>query len=321
MHTKKMKQPVIGIPRALLYYSYNDQWKRFFEGIDCRVMASPETSARILRSGIMHALSDLCLPLKTFLGHVAVLKDSVDALFIPRYVSVEQESYMCPKMIGLPDVVRASFSNLPPIIAPVMHYKQFREGSYEEFVRPIAKMFSVRQEKAAEVLRAAERDSRELPNLYHEQSESLLSGSRGICSAAGMNIGIIGRPYLLFDNHLSKNMFRFLKDMGATPIYLRPSASDIREAMTVIPKWIYWDMGKEVVTAAHCCFRDDRIHGVINLCSAACGPDSFTGDLIKKRLNPGNKPYMSLSIDEHTSDVGLHTRIEAFIDMIGKVTV
>ncbi len=59
---------------------------------------------------------------------------------------------------------------------------------------------------------------------------------------------------------------------------------------------------------------------MINLCSAACGPDSFTGDLIRKRLNTGNRPYLSLSVDEHTSDVGLLTRIEAFVDMLARVT-
>jgi predicted nucleotide-binding protein (sugar kinase/HSP70/actin superfamily) len=148
-----------------------------------------------------------------------------------------------------------------------------------------------------------------------------LSDVSGILSSRRkMNIGIIGRPYLIFDRHISKNLFRHITDLGANPVYIRPDEAEIREAMTVIPKWVYWDLGKEVVAAAHSFFKDSRIDGVINICSATCGPDSFTGDLIRKRLNPGNKPYMSLSIDEHASDTGIQTRLEAFIDMIAKVT-
>jgi predicted nucleotide-binding protein (sugar kinase/HSP70/actin superfamily) len=161
----------------------------------------------------------------------------------------------------------------------------------------------------------------EVPAEQHRRSERLLTENGAVLRSSGkMNIGIIGRPYLLFDRYLSKNLFHFAKKLGANPVSLRPDETQIREAMEVIPKWVYWDMGKEVVASAHVLFKDDRIDGVINVCSATCGPDSFTGDLIRKRLNRQNKPYMALSIDEHASDVGIQTRLEAFIDMIAKVT-
>ncbi|MDP2158014.1 MAG: 2-hydroxyacyl-CoA dehydratase, partial [Nitrospirota bacterium] len=161
----------------------------------------------------------------------------------------------------------------------------------------------------------------EISGQQHRLSERLLSEvGETLPSQRKMNIGIVGRPYLLFDRHLSKNLFKYIKDLNANPVFIKPEKPDIREAMAVIPKWVYWDMGKEVVTSAHLFFKDDRIDGVINVVSATCGPDSFTGDLIRKRLNQRNKPYMTLSLDEHTSDVGIQTRIEAFIDMIAKVT-
>ncbi|MBI5846758.1 MAG: hypothetical protein HZB31_02180 [Nitrospirae bacterium] len=83
-----MKNPRIGIPRGLLYYSYAESWKLFFSELGCEVITSPETHADILKEGLRHAIGDFCLPVKTFLGHVALLKDNVDLLFIPRYVSV-----------------------------------------------------------------------------------------------------------------------------------------------------------------------------------------------------------------------------------------
>ncbi|HYQ48768.1 MAG TPA: acyl-CoA dehydratase activase-related protein [Thermodesulfovibrionales bacterium] len=311
-----MRHLNIGIPRGLLFHSYGEAWKLFFRELGCEVTVSPETNADILKEGIRHTVGDLCLPVKTFLGHVAVLKDNIDLLFIPRYVSAEQESYMCPKMIGLPDVARASMVNLPAVLDPMLHVKLHGEQANREFAGPVAKALSL---PGAAVSAACDRHLKhhEPPAGQHgiQKEGSDLSSLRG-----GMNIAVIGRPYLLFDRYLSKNLFHFIRELGANPVYWIPDAAGIREAMAVIPKWVYWDMGKEVVAAAHMFFKDDRIDGVVNVCSATCGPDSFTGDLIRKRLNQKNKPYMSLSLDEHASDVGIQTRLEAFIDMIAKVT-
>jgi len=316
-----MKHLRIGIPRGLLFYSYAESWKLFFRDLGCEAIPSPETTADILKEGIRHTAGDLCLPVKTFLGHVAVLKDSVDLLFIPRYVSIEQESYMCPKMIGLPDMARACFVNLPGVLDPLFHVKLHGEQTIREFTKPIAKSLSLPSSAVYGAFKKHVNHPGEIPAEQHRQSELLLNEGRGMSSASEkMNIGIIGRPYLLFDRHLSKNLFHFVKKLGANPVYIMPDETAIRGAMAVIPKWVYWDMGKEVVTAAHVLFRDNRIGGVINVCSATCGPDSFTGDLIRKRLNQRNRPYISLSIDEHASDVGIQTRLEAFIDMIAKVT-
>jgi len=316
-----MKHLRIGIPRGLLFYSYAESWKRFFTDLGCEAIASPETTADILKEGIRHTVSDLCLPVKTFLGHVAVLKDRVDLLFIPRHVSMEQESYLCPKMIGLPDMTRACFMNLPEVLDPLFHVKQFGDKAIDEFTRPVAEALSLSPSRTADIYRKHMNHHAEVPAEQHRQSVRLLAENAAVPRSFGkVNIGIIGRPYLLFDKYLSKNLFPFARKLGANPLFLRPDATHIQEAMAVIPKWVYWDMGKEVVASAHVFFKDDRIDGIINVCSAACGPDSFTGDLIRKRLNQGNKPYMSLSIDEHASDVGIQTRLEAFIDMIAKVT-
>jgi predicted nucleotide-binding protein (sugar kinase/HSP70/actin superfamily) len=203
----------------------------------------------------------------------------------------------------------------------MFHVKQFGDKAVAEFTRPVAQALSLSSALTAAAYKKNIDHDAEVPAEQHRLSMLLLDKEGSTSPATGrMNIGVVGRPYLLFDRHLSKNLFAFMRKLGGNPVYIRPDAAEIREAMTVIPKWVYWDMGKEVVAAAHTLFKDDRIDGVINVCSSTCGPDSFTGDLIRKRLNQRNKPYMSLSIDEHTSDVGIQTRLEAFVDMIAKVT-
>ena len=304
-----MKNIRVGIPRALLYYRYADAWKTFIEELGYEVITSPETTAGILKDGIKKRVGDLCLPVKTFLGHVESLKDSVDFLFIPRYISVEHDAYMCPKILGLPDVVRACFTNLPRIIDPMFNIKKDKDNTITEFSRQVARILSLEPEA---VEKSFIKNSG--AGYMNEQEEYSLTDKK-------INVGLIGRPYLLFDRYLGKNLFRTLSELGANPVYIQPSENEITEAMTVIPKWVYWSMGKEVTASAHAFFKDDKIDGIINICSATCGPDSFTGDLIRKRLNTRNKPYMTLSVDEHASDTGIQTRVEAFVDMIGKVIV
>lgn len=298
----------IGLPRALLYYRYGAFWKLFLEEAGCEVIPSPETTAEIIAQGVRKSVGDLCLPVKVFLGHVESLKDSVDVLFVPRYVSDEPDAYHCPKIIGLPDVVRACLTHLPPVASPLLHVRRDAEAAPAGFCRETARALGLKPGLAENAYRTACSVPAAGPALPAAQ------GARDV------RIGVIGRDYLVFDRAIGRKVLRTLDDLGATPVWIRPEESDVREAMTVIPKWVYWSMGREVVASAHAFFRDSSISGVINVCSAACGPDSFTGDLIRKRLNAGSKPYLSLSFDEHSSDVGMQTRIEAFIDMLLKVT-
>ena len=48
--------------------------------------------------------------------------------------------------------------------------------------------------------------------------------------------------------------------------------------------------------------------------SFKCSPDSFVTEYFKRILDAHGKPYLILQIDEHDSNVGYETRIEAGVD-------
>lgn len=106
----------IGFPRALLYYTYFPLWRAFFTELGTEVVVSPCTNKVILDAGLQSALDEACLPVKLFFGHVVSLAGSVDYLFVPRLISVEPKAYMCPKFMGLPDMLRARIPRLPSLI-------------------------------------------------------------------------------------------------------------------------------------------------------------------------------------------------------------
>ena len=76
--------PVIGIPRALLYYRSGTLWKAFFEALGVPVVLSPPTSREILDSGSSLAVDETCLSAKIFIGHVRSLLGTCDRIFVPR---------------------------------------------------------------------------------------------------------------------------------------------------------------------------------------------------------------------------------------------
>ena len=122
----------LGIPRGMMFYHFFPLWKTFWENLGFPVLLSPVSTPEMVEAGQGLTRSDLCLPIKTYLGHVLWLREKVDALFLPRLVSIEAGAYLCPKILGLNDVIRNVIPGLPPILGPMVNYKGPRRVTLEE---------------------------------------------------------------------------------------------------------------------------------------------------------------------------------------------
>ncbi|NHJ05951.1 MAG: hypothetical protein EAX90_14080 [Candidatus Heimdallarchaeota archaeon] len=107
----------VGLPRALLYYKFSELWITFFKVLGAEVIISPPTNKSIKEKAIRIAPNEDCYSTKLYYGHVLFLKDKVDFLFIPRFGSKHKTNSGCPKFIGLSDVLKSMFPDLPEIIA------------------------------------------------------------------------------------------------------------------------------------------------------------------------------------------------------------
>jgi predicted nucleotide-binding protein (sugar kinase/HSP70/actin superfamily) len=84
-----------------------------------------------------------------------------------------------------------------------------------------------------------------------------------------------------------------------------------------LPKNLFWYYSNRVVYACLHYLNDVELDGIIHVTAFGCGPDAMTNKLIEletKRLN--NVPFMTVTIDEHTGEAGVNTRIEAFVDLL-----
>lgn len=316
----------VGLPRGLLFYRYSPLWETFFETLGLEVIVSSPTTERTVGEGSKLLPGDLCLPVKIYFGHIKSIKEKVDFLFIPRYISIETDAYMCPKLIGLPDMVLSSIGSLPPLIDFPVHRKADGTKAEALFYLQVGKIFSKNKGKVENAYSKGMERQRRFRALFQRGfffEEALdLSRSTDNPKRPGEDrsgkLGIIGRPYYTHDPFLRRSIAEQVEGKGYQLLTTEVLSDQvIEEGIEKLRKRIYWSFGKEMVGSAIGFAQSGSIQGLINLASFGCGQDSFNFELIQHYVRD-RIPILSLIFDEHLSPMGLSTRIEAFLEMIAR---
>lgn len=309
----------IGIPRSLLYYHYFPLWETFWRQLGMEVVVSPPTNKEILDLGVIAAVPETCLPVKICYGHVLTLANKVDYLFIPRIISSQKGTYICPKLMGLPDMINHSGHKLPRLITPTLNARQRSTSWHRSHIRA-AQELGYSRAKAEFAWRIAKHEQL----LYHKK---LQSGRTTVdilyqrCSQKPKpkyTVLLLGHPYNIFDEFVNMNLIRQLHRRGyrvITPEMVPPRLIE-READR-LPKRLFWSLGRLLMGTASYYLNQESIAGIIHVVSFGCGPDSLVGELLERRVKKLSKiPFLLLTLDEHTGEGGVITRLEAFLDMI-----
>jgi len=323
----------LGLPRALLYYQYYPMWRTFFEHLGAETVVSSPTTRRTLTMGAARVVSETCLPTKVFCGHVIELADKCDYIFVPSIRSIEERVYNCSKFLGLPDVVKAVVPEAPPILAIDVDINKGKRSLYQAIYR-LGRHFSWNPLKVKEASEAAWRTHLDyqtfmrtnmltpleaLAQMYGEELGAAAKDAAPTAAARerGITIAVIGHPYNMYDEYINHKLLGRLNKMGIR--VMTPEMASIEELDRGVEKLVgrpYWTYEDEVVGAGgH--YLDAHVDGVISVVAFGCGPDSVMIDVVQRYAKtPGHRPFMSLTIDEHTGEAGLVTRLEAFVDMI-----
>lgn len=323
----------IGIPRGLFYYQYFPLWKVFFEELGAEIIISDYSNKNILDAGVKNCVDEACLPVKLFHGHVLNIKGRVDYLFIPRYTSISKKEYICPKFGGLPDMVRNSLRNLPPIIDTEINLRKSKGNSLKAAME-IGLFFTDDRRSIRNAYNKAVYEYKKyrqklslgvLPNDILRGKSTLcvikndkISPTSAYSENKKLNIALIGHVYNVYDNFINMDLISKLRKNNINIITTENINRDvIREKSHQLNKRMFWNFGKKAIgTALHILDRDD-IDGIIYVMSFGCGIDSFICDMAERRIRKNsNIPFIILTIDEHSGEAGMDTRIEAFIDMI-----
>lgn len=317
----------VGIPRALSYYAYYPLWKTFFEQLGLEVVISQTTTKGILDSGVKEAVADACVPIKIFHGHILDIKDRVDYLFVPRLVSVNNEAMVtfCPKFLGLPDMIKASISGLPPIIDVRI---DLRRGIWAlpsvclQIGRQLGKGFGEVFRAYRKAIKAYSRYQR-LMGEHKTPVEALafLEGEQPKIENgenADLKFAILGFPYTVYDRFVNVDLVEKLRRLGVQVLTTEmvPHRDLLKQAKK-LPKNLFWNFSNQVVRAALYYLDHKPVDGIIHITAFGCGPDAMADKIIELEARQrGKTPFLSITIDEHTGEAGLMTRLEAFVDML-----
>jgi len=320
----------VGIPRALLYYQYYPMWKVFFEELGAEVVVSPLTTKTTLSSGSSRVVADTCLPVKVFLGHVLSLVKECDYMFIPAIRSVKNKIYNCSKFLGLPDMTRAVIPESPPILGIEVDVNRGKRCLYQTIYK-LGRHFTWDPFKVRRASIAAWQAHLNYKQLMASHSLIPPQAIAGIFGTSQVEpetrlgsllsdqttIAIIGHPYLIYDEHINHRLIHRIEQAGGkvlTPEMV--TTTELELAITKLTGRAYWTYEEEVVGAGEH-YLESGADGVIGVMAFGCGPDSLMMDMVcRQAARLRATPFMSLTLEEHTSEAGIVTRLEAFLDMI-----
>ena len=322
----------VGIPRALLYYQYYPMWQTFFEELGAEVVVSPATTQVTLAAGSSRVVADTCLPVKVYVGHVLCLVDKCDYIFIPAIRSVKRNVYNCSKFLGLPDMTKAVVPESPPILDIDIDVNKGKRNMYQAIFQ-LGRYFTSNPLKVKRAGIAAWQAHLNYKQLMFRQEltpPQAIAGMYGTFEAeskvssypsttAQATIALIGHPYLLYDEHINHRLiYRLEQAHNRVVVPEMIAVGELELATARLVGRAYWTYEHEVVGSGEYYLRQG-VDGIIGVMAFGCGPDSLMMDMVQRqaaRLKA--TPFMSLTMEEHTAETGIVTRMEAFLDMINR---
>ncbi len=319
----------IGIPKALMYYKLFPLWKTFLQELGIEVVTSDEGVYQILSKGVPY-YEDSCLPLKLLIPHSQNLLGKVDAIFLPRLISLDGRYILCPKFRGAPDVLRLALKDKVEIWDGVIDLRQGKKGLHEFFL-DMARRTGIDPKK----IRRAYQKGLDYYQVFNKTLIERINamGTQEIFDPTSLTpslteegykfrVAFIGRPYNLLDPFINKDLLALAKGWG-----IKILTSDIipfkeRERMVShLSKEIYWEAAREIVGSILSFAERGDAEGIVLVTSFKCGIDALMQEFLKRTVGTnrrGDIPFMTLTFDEHTTVEGLRTRMEAFLDLISQ---
>ena len=228
--------------------------------------------------------------MKAFHGHALSLSRVCDRVFVPRLVSVEKKAYICPKLMGLPDMVRQNCSDIQYILDPCIDMSR-NSKAYGREVYATGSLFTRNPVKVYTARQSARRTYQAFTNLLRAGLMPIDAMMRldlhGVSTLNRVEktrppvIGLLGHPYIIYDSFLGMNVIKRLRLMGASIVTMDmlPPAITEREAAKS-KKRVFWTIGRKLLGAGYYFLRPGIVDACLMMSAFACGPDAFISELL-----------------------------------------
>jgi len=323
------KEMVIGIPRGMSFYNNYPFWYGFFTALGIKIVLSDPTTKQTMSDGSALVVTETCLPIKIYLGHILnLIAKGVKNIFVPSLQSIAPKIYNCSKIRGLPDLVRNVIKADVNIIEPTLDKSAKHQGLYE-FLSEAVKPFGI---TSFDEIKKASKQGWKVYNNFLVMARSGMSYKKALnyalqgkifieeadkTKSAPINVALISHGYNMYDERATMKIFDKLEKMDVKVFTsLQLTDEQMEEGLSTLGQKRYWANEYEMTGTAGHYLKDNKIDGIISINAFGCGPDSLMVDRITRKAKEFNKPILVLTIDEQTGEAGFITRLEAFIDML-----
>ncbi len=310
----------VGIPRALFTYGMFSMFNTFFKELGLNVVLSNPTNENMIALGQQYAMEETCYPIKIITGHVAeLMKKKVDYIFFPDLVTVDhpgsesRKNYGCAYMqLAFKVMNRAMELDKKGIglLSPSMVFHMGNEVAMKSFFE-IGKKLGKSHEQTKEALKKGFQEIERFEERISENSKKVMSQLKPDERAFVM----ISKIYGVADPILNMGIPEKLGEMGykVIPFYDLPEGNVSKEYPNM-----FWPFGQHILEPTQLICQHPNLFAIF-LTHHGCGPDSILSHYFRAEMK--DKPYLHIEIDEHSSSVGIITRVEAFINSLKNVEI
>lgn len=311
------RKKTIGVPFALMIHKFFPMANAFFTSLGFNVVLTDPTSEETIRLAQQTAQGETCYPVKLIYGHMQQLIDQkVDYIFLPTIHTMKHEksrvkhNYGCVYMQTAAASIAKALdieSKGITLLSPVFDL-DFGQEAMASAMLGLSKILGIPKPFCAKALLSGAMAVRRHTAAVEKQGKALLATLRPDDKV----LVLITRNYGVSDPILNMGIPELLLERGYKVItlsHLPGHALDISDEYDNL----YYPFGQHILSGAKLIAHHPNLYAVY-LTNHGCGPDTMLSHLFKQEM--GDKPYLQIEVDEHFSNVGVITRIEAFLNSL-----
>jgi predicted CoA-substrate-specific enzyme activase len=302
----------VGMPATLHLTEDLPYWTAFFRALDIPLHTS-EKFRDSLKTGKKMAGAEFCAPIDSMYGHVAHMAETCDYVFMPTYLESRenpghQTQYFCYYTQFSASLAYQEGPQMrEKLISPMLNFSKSTDHNARLLLQGLKKMGfgTMTLSKVTGAMKKAEREASQI----QERLQKLFHKKR---NEEEVSVVLLGRPYVVLSGTLNKGIPDIFTGMGISAWYqdMLQIDPDRDQAFNRLLEKTPWHFASNILRAAELVGRTRNLYPVL-ITAFKCAPDSFIIDYFKQLMHLYNKPYLIIQIDEHDSNTGYETRIEA----------
>ncbi|MDF1576267.1 MAG: acyl-CoA dehydratase activase [Bacteroidales bacterium] len=309
---RDQKKPRVGMPAALHLMEDLPFWSAFFRALDIPLHTS-ERYRDSLKVGKKIAGAEFCAPIDAMYGHVAHVAETCDFVFMPAYLESrdspgnQTHNFCYYTQFSASLAYQGGPHMRHKLVSPMLNFSKSKEHNARQLLQGLKKMGfdSLTLPRVIRAMKKADTEARQI-------QERLKRLFRKKHDEEEVSVVLLGRPYVVLSETLNKGIPDIFTGMGVRAWYQDMLQVDLErdQDFNRLLEKTPWHFASNILRAAELAGRTKNLYPVL-ITAFKCAPDSFIIDYFKQLMHLCNKPYLIIQIDEHDSNTGYETRIEA----------